>query len=67
MWKNVVYYGFNKFFFVWSAMILFVTMVLGHFNWGVNILKNPYCRASGKLVYLTALIGPILVACIYLG
>jgi|LauGreDrversion4_2_1035121.scaffolds.fasta_scaffold99003_2 hypothetical protein len=46
-------------------MTLFFTMLLGHFNWGMRTLRNDYCRACGRLVFLTGLCSPIVIFQIY--
>lgn len=64
---NLLYYGFNKFFFVAGAMMLFVCVFMGHFNTCKHIFKNVYVRAMGKLTYICALTSTIVIMILYLG
>lgn len=70
LWSQVtndVFLTFNKIGFLLGVFFLFWTMILGHFNWGLSIVKNPYMRTFGKQTFLCAIASPIVITYMYLG
>lgn len=66
-WHDLIYAGLDRIVVVTGAMIILYSVFSGHLNIGTSILKNNYCRSFGKLTFLQALVGPIVITYIYCG
>ena len=67
VWANCMYYAFCKPLLLCAIMMMFFTMLLGHFSIGARVLRNSYMRAAGKTTYLSALASPIVITSLYLS
>jgi hypothetical protein len=59
---NLIYYGINRPILISGAMILLFIILLGNLRLAAHILKNPYCRALGRVSFVAGLAGPIVIA-----
>ena len=67
MYKNALYYGFTRISYAFGILLVFLAVVLGHFNIGLTVTSNNYMRGLGKLTYTAALLCPIVIMLAYCG
>jgi hypothetical protein len=65
--QNLVYFAFIRFSYALGALLLLLSIFLGHFNLASVSLRSVYFRALGKLSFSSALISPIVITLMYQG
>ncbi len=65
--QNLVYYAFIRICYALGALMLIMSIFLGHFNVALRSLQNNYFRAFGKLSFSAALISPLVITLMYQG
>ena len=63
--QNLVYFAFIRICYALGALLLIMSIFLGHFNIAEKFLRNVYFRSLGKLSFSAALISPIVITLMY--
>ncbi|CDW83385.1 UNKNOWN [Stylonychia lemnae] len=67
MLQNSLYYGLTRISYSIALFLIFLAVILGHFEIGRIACQNNYMRALGKLTYLGGLLSPIVITLLYCG
>lgn len=65
MYKNALFNGFTRISYAVAILLVFASVVLGHFEIGRIVCSNSYMRGLGKLTYSGALLCPIVITLAY--
>lgn len=67
LWKDMLYYGFDRTLLVTAAMIMLFTSMMGHFPLASIVLRSDYMRAISRFSFDSALLTPIVITLILCG
>lgn len=67
MWKDILYFGTCRLIITTSAMLIFYTTLLGHFNLAETCCKSTYMRALSKISFPGGLITGMIAGFILCG